>query len=70
MPIAFIRWAIVTLNQLQYSTTYSNEALESTKTLLLNLFSLVSRDMTAKEKERINRLSMIPSSLGGWGYEE
>jgi hypothetical protein len=68
-PIAYIRWVVVTLNQFQSGVTMSEEAFASTKQLLLNLFPLVARDMTAKEKERISELSAIPSYLGGWGYD-
>lgn len=55
------------LNELHSGKTYSNEALESMKTLLLNLFPLISRDMSAQEEERIRSLSMIPDFLGGLG---
>jgi hypothetical protein len=49
---------------------YSDDALKNAKALLLNLFPLVARDMTEKENERIKNLRMVPSFLGGWGYEQ
>jgi hypothetical protein len=48
---------------------YSDEAFKNMRNFALNLFPLVSRDMTVKEKEHIDDLSMIPAYLGGWGYE-
>jgi hypothetical protein len=68
-PIAYIRWAIVLINQLQRGDKFAEEAIESMKDFLLNLFPFVARDMTAIERERISRLTAIPSYLGGWGYK-
>jgi hypothetical protein len=69
IPMTYIRWIVGTLNGLQDGTTYSEEAMKKTKELLFALFPLVCRDMTEEEKERIKSLSVIPSYLGGWGYE-
>jgi hypothetical protein len=49
--------------------TYSTDAFERLKELLLNLFPLVCRDLTAEEKERIKSLAIVPHYFGGWGYE-
>jgi hypothetical protein len=70
IPMTYIRWVLVTLNELQGGMTYSEQAMQSTKDLLFNLFLLVSRSMTNEEKDRINNLSLLPSYLGGWGYED
>ena len=67
IPLLYVRWVMTLLNELHRGKTYSNEALESMKTLLLNLFPLISRDMSAHEEERIRSLSMIPDFLGGLG---
>lgn len=67
-PVAYIRWVTVILNQLQRGDKFSDEAFKSIKDLLLNLFPLVARDMTEKERNRISDLSAIPHYLGGWGY--
>ena len=67
VPPLYVRWVMTLLNELHSGKTYSNEALESMKTLLLNLFPLISRDMSAQEEERIRSLSMIPDFLGGLG---
>jgi hypothetical protein len=67
-PIAYIRWVMVTFNQFQRGEKFTDEAFESMKTLLLNLYPLVARDMTASERDRISALSAIPNYLGGWGY--
>jgi len=69
IPIVFIRWVMVMLNELHGGMTYSKEALANSKQLLLNLFPLVSRHMTDDEKERVKELTMIPNYLGGLGYE-
>jgi hypothetical protein len=70
IPVTYIRWVMVMLNRLHGGMTCSDEAFKNVKTLLLNLFPLVSRDMRAKEKERIDGLSVIPSYLGGWGFDD
>lgn len=68
-PPAYIRWVVSVLNDFQREGAYSKEAFDSLKTLLLNLFPLVARDPTTKERDRISDLSVIPHYLGGWGYE-
>lgn len=69
-PTAYIRWAMAVINQLHQGMNYSDEALEHMKKFLLNLFPLVSRDMTTDEQARLRSLSAIPSYLGGWGYDD
>jgi hypothetical protein len=69
IPIAYIRCVMTTFNELHRGLTYSPEAFEHLKELLLNLFPLVCRDMTEEEKERIKSLAMVPHYFGGWGYE-
>jgi hypothetical protein len=68
-PIAYVRWVTVIFNQLHRGDGFSKEAFENIKSLLLNLFPLIARDMTAKERQRISDLSVIPHYLGGWGYD-
>lgn len=68
-PIAYIRWVIALVNQLQRGDKLTEEAIESMRDFLLNLFPFVAREMTEGERERISQLSVIPSFLGGWGYE-
>jgi hypothetical protein len=70
IPVTYLRWFITMFNEFHRGTTYSDEALESMKELLLNLFPLVCRDMTEKEKERIKNLGMVPDYLGGWGHDD
>jgi hypothetical protein len=70
IPIAYVRWVTVTLNQLHRGDQWSKEAFENMKTFLLNLFPLVARDMTDAERKRISDLGVIPHYLGGWGYEQ
>lgn len=68
IPVGYIRWVMAVLNGLHDgSSTYSPEAFENVKTLLLNLFPLVSRNLTADEKRRQKELMMLPDHLGGFG---
>lgn len=67
IPLVYIRWIMVVMNELQSGETYSPEASENMKTLLLNLFPLIARHLTEAEQERIQSLMMIPSYLGGLG---
>jgi len=67
-PIAYIRWMLATINQLQRGDKFTEDAIKNTRDFLLNLFPFVARDMTESERERISQLSIIPSYLGGWGY--
>ncbi|VAX15808.1 hypothetical protein MNBD_NITROSPINAE03-543 [hydrothermal vent metagenome] len=69
ISVVYIRWIMATLNKRQGGATYSGEAFDKSKELLLNLFPLVSRDMTDAERDRFKHLAMIPSYLGGFGYD-
>lgn len=69
IPTVFIRWAMAMLNQLRDGYTYSDQAFEANKELLLNIYPYVCRHLTSQEQERIDGLTMIPSYLGGFGYE-
>ena len=67
IPIVYIRWVMVMLNELHGGDTYSKEALNNSKELLLNLFPLVSRDMTdAREgsHQEFGDDSSLPRWLG------
>ena len=66
-PVAYLRWFITVLNEQNSGLKYSDEAFDAMKDLLINLFPLVSRDLTLAEKDRIRSLSQIPKWLGGWG---
>jgi hypothetical protein len=70
IPIIYIRWVMTVLNEFHGGMTYSVDALENTKKLLLSIFPLVCRDMTEGERTRIEHLSMVPHYLGGLGYED
>lgn len=70
MPTIFIRWIFATLNEQRNGKTHSDEAFENFKEFLIQIFPYVSRHLTSKEQERIKMLSMIPSYLGGLGYED
>lgn len=70
IPMVYIRWIMTTLNDLHGGAIYSEEAFESSKELLLNLFPRVCRHLTHEERERIRILTMIPHHFGGLGYEQ
>ncbi|MFA6055269.1 MAG: restriction endonuclease [Thermodesulfovibrionales bacterium] len=70
MPTVFIKWVMSILNRQRSGTIYSDEAFEALKDFLLNMYPHVCRHLTEKEKERVQSLMMIPSYLGGLGYED
>ncbi|MFM0390777.1 hypothetical protein [Paraburkholderia phytofirmans] len=70
IPIAYIRWVMSTLNELQDGQQYSPQAFDATKDMLLNLFPMIAREPSMQNHERISNLSAIPSYLGGWGYDD
>lgn len=53
------------LNEQRNGVVYSDEAFESLKEFMLQVFSYVSRHLTAEETERVRSLVMIPSYLDG-----
>lgn len=69
MPTIFIKWVMSIMNEQRSGVIYSDEAFANLKEFLLQIFPYVSRHLTSKEKERIQSLGMIPSYLGGLGYE-
>jgi hypothetical protein len=69
IPIIYIRAVMTTINQLNGGMKYSKEALESWKMLLLNLFPLVSRQLTTGQQERIETLQNLPAAFGGLDYQ-
>ena len=67
IPIVYIRRIMAMFNMLHDGTTYSNDALYSSKKLLLNLFPFISRSITEEERKRIEMLITIPQYFGGLG---
>ncbi|HHQ4901328.1 TPA: hypothetical protein ACSP3M_002596 [Aeromonas veronii] len=57
------------MNEQRSGVVYSDEAFESLKEFILQVFPYVSRHLTSKELDRVKSLGMIPSYLGGLGYE-
>ncbi len=70
MPTVFIKWIMVIMNQQRSGTKYSDEAYENLKVFILKIFPYISRHLTSKEKNRIQTLCVVPSYLGGLGYED
>lgn len=69
MPTIFIKWVMSALNQLRDGSQYSDEAFEELKEFLLNIYPFVCRHPNENEQERMHSLMMVPSFLGGMGYE-
>lgn len=69
MPTVFIKWVMSIMNEMRSGTIYSDEAFSDLKKFLLNVYPFACRHLTEKEKERVQSLMMIPSYLGGMGYE-
>ncbi len=69
MPTIFIKWMMSIMNQQHAGVVYSGEAHENLKEFLLQIFPYVSRHLKEKEIKRVKSLGMVPSYLGGLGYE-
>lgn len=67
IPTIYLRWTMGTINDLRDGKTYSDQAFEKTKDLLVNLFPLVCRHLSDEDGERIQALRQIPKFLGGLG---
>ena len=57
IPHVFIKWVTVSLNELKDGCQYSEEAFKKFKHFLLNIYPFVTRDLTSKEKERVETLT-------------
>jgi hypothetical protein len=69
IPTIFIKWVMSILNQQRDGALYSDEAFSSLKSFMLRVFPYVSRHLTTQEKEQIEMLMLLPSYLGGLGYD-
>lgn len=68
IPLLYVRAVAATLNQLHSGEyAYEESAFEKTKRVLLQLFPLVAREVTSKEKKRIESLGGLPGWAGGLG---
>lgn len=70
MPTIFIKWVMSTFNELRDGVQYSDEAFENLKTFMISVYPFVCRHLTDQEQERVQSLMMIPSYIGGLGYEQ
>ena len=68
IPHVFIKWVIISMNRLHDGTQYSDRAFSNLMNFLLNIYPFITRDITSKEKERLESLMEIPSHFGGMGY--
>jgi hypothetical protein len=67
MPVMYIRWYMSLLNQIRDGHTFSDSAFEKLKEFLITIYPFVARNMRPEEKERVDRLMMVPSWAGGFG---
>ena len=66
-PTEFIRYLMSIINNLQKGDVcYTDEAFESLKEILLNIYPFVSRELTPKEEQKINQLVDLPKIFGGY----
>lgn len=62
IPTVYLRWVMSLLNELQGGKTYSDQAFDKMKDLLLNLFPLVCRHPSDQDTERVRALQQIHDS--------
>lgn len=68
-PTIFIKWIMSIMNELRSGVSYSDEAFDSLKEFLLQLYPFVARHLTDDQKGRIHELAGVPAYLGGLGYQ-
>lgn len=67
-PFIYLRHIISFINELNLThTTYTDEALDSLKTIFIRLFPYVCRELNTHDRELIQDLYKLPSALGGLG---
>lgn len=67
-PLIYLRKVIGLVNSLHDPNNhYTENAINSLKTILIQLFPFVSRELNQQDRELINDLYNIPSALGGLG---
>jgi hypothetical protein len=67
IPTDYLRWQMSIVNGLRRGDSYSDDAFENLKEILVNIYPLVARNLTEPEKERIRSLGVLPWGLGGYG---
>jgi len=66
IPSVYLKWVMSLVNQLYQGTHFSPQALEKYKTILLETFPYVSRDLTTRERRHIDILMRLPNGVGGF----
>lgn len=67
IPTVYLKWVVGLANQLRNGVIYNDEAYDSMKEFLIEIFPYVARQLSLRERERIERLIGIPSFIGGLG---
>ena len=68
IPLIYLKYVVGHLNRIREGESWSDEAFEKFKTLLITVYPFVVRDVSGSEDDRITRLRSIPSYLGGLGF--
>lgn len=67
-PLIYLRKVISLINSLHdQHNIYSEDAINSLKTIFIQLFPFVCRELNQQDRKLINELYNIPSALGGFG---
>ena len=67
IPTIYLKWMNSIFYELQNKAKYSESAFKKMLNIMNAIFPYVSRKLTKKEKETVERLTEIPSWLGGLG---
>lgn len=67
IPTTWLHKVYSIINVLIKGETFEKEAMDKMKLLLTSCFPYIARDLTTKEKEKVKKLMLIPSYLGGMG---
>lgn len=68
VPTIYLKFAMSGLNGIQGGTTkWSLSAFSSLQDVLINVFPLVARELTSRERQRVIDLGVVPSWMGGLG---
>jgi hypothetical protein len=70
IPLVYLQRIMAHVNGLQRGERWSDLAFDKFKTLMIAAYTHIARHATSVEEDRIERLTRIPSYLGGLGYGE
>ena len=59
---------VLTLKELNENVKYTDNAFDKTLNLLLAIYPYISRELSDDEKKLVDKMTSLPSYLGGLGY--